>query len=301
MSRFKILNACGVALIIALPIFATSFAAQREFKPNELRPEVVAQLEAVRTALSEHRFSDGQTQVEALLQQADLSSAEVAQSYNLLGYVLYLKNDIAGARAAYREVAARTAAIPEPMGQVNRYTLAQLAYTADEPEVAKTHLDQWFENAASPGPAPLFFQARVEMARNDIEGALNAAELGMKKLKEAGSVPQHAELFFERLQYLAGNGSSPVDTRFYFPAVKVAPVYPLAAKQAGIEGSVLVEFTVSSEGLVTDPVIVEASPEGYFEEATLASLAFYRYKPQLEEGQPVAVTGVRNRVNFALP
>lgn len=47
----------------------------------------------------------------------------------------------------------------------------------------------------------------------------------------------------------------------YLPIVKVQAVYPRRALQRGIEGYVVVEFTVTKQGTVRDPYVVEASPE----------------------------------------
>lgn len=44
----------------------------------------------------------------------------------------------------------------------------------------------------------------------------------------------------------------------YLPIVKVAPVYPRRALQRGIEGFVIVEFTVNKLGAVKDVYVVEA-------------------------------------------
>src|SRR5690606_29076029 len=45
----------------------------------------------------------------------------------------------------------------------------------------------------------------------------------------------------------------------YLPLVKVAPTYPPEAAAAGLEGYVIVEFTVNEEGSVEDLFIVESS------------------------------------------
>ena len=45
----------------------------------------------------------------------------------------------------------------------------------------------------------------------------------------------------------------------YLPIVKVAPVYPSRALSRGLEGFVIVEFTVTRQGTVRDPVVVEST------------------------------------------
>lgn len=86
----------------------------------------------------------------------------------------------------------------------------------------------------------------------------------------------------------------------YLPIVKVAPVYPYRAQSRGIEGWVLVEFTVSTAGAVEDVQVVEADPAGIFEDAAVEAARKFKYKPRVVNGQPVAVTGVRNLIRFEL-
>lgn len=86
----------------------------------------------------------------------------------------------------------------------------------------------------------------------------------------------------------------------YLPIVKVAPIYPSRAQARGIEGWVLVEFTVTTAGTTRDPVVVEAEPAGYFEEAAKQAVLKFRYKPRVVNGNPVEVGGVRNLIRFEL-
>ena len=86
----------------------------------------------------------------------------------------------------------------------------------------------------------------------------------------------------------------------YLPIVKVAPSYPRRAQSRGIEGYVIVEFTVSKQGTVVDPVVVEAKPENLFERAALDAVLKFKYKPRVLNGEPTAVSGVQNRITFEL-
>lgn len=86
----------------------------------------------------------------------------------------------------------------------------------------------------------------------------------------------------------------------YLPIVKVAPMYPSRAQARGIEGWVLVEFTVTAAGTTRDPVVVEAEPAGYFEEAAKQAVLKFRYKPRIVNGNPVEVSGVQNLIRFEL-
>lgn len=85
----------------------------------------------------------------------------------------------------------------------------------------------------------------------------------------------------------------------YLPIVKVAPVYPPRAASLGIEGYVIVEFTVTPAGGVSDVTVVESSSE-LFHDAALEATHQFKYKPRVVSGQAVAVSGVRNKITFVL-
>lgn len=86
----------------------------------------------------------------------------------------------------------------------------------------------------------------------------------------------------------------------YLPIVKVAPAYPRRAQQRGIEGFVIVEFTVTKQGAVRDPVVVEANPQGIFEQAAIDAVLKFKYKARVVNGEPTAVSGVQNRITFQI-
>jgi protein TonB len=86
----------------------------------------------------------------------------------------------------------------------------------------------------------------------------------------------------------------------YLPIVKVAPVYPRRAQTRGIEGYVLLEFTVTKTGAVRDPHILESKPPGIFDRSALNAALKFKYKPKVVNGEPIDVAGVKNRITFEL-
>ncbi|WDE00192.1 energy transducer TonB [Thalassomonas actiniarum] len=86
----------------------------------------------------------------------------------------------------------------------------------------------------------------------------------------------------------------------YLPIVKVAPVYPRRAQARGIEGFVIVEFTVSKNGSVINPVVVQAQPEHIFDRAALDAAAKFKYKPRVVDGVAMEVAGVQNKITFQI-
>lgn len=86
----------------------------------------------------------------------------------------------------------------------------------------------------------------------------------------------------------------------YLPIVKVAPQYPRRAAAKGIEGYVILEFTVTKLGTVTNPVVIEADPAGYFDRAATKAVLRFKYKPTIVNGEAIDVPGVKNKITFKL-
>lgn len=86
----------------------------------------------------------------------------------------------------------------------------------------------------------------------------------------------------------------------YLPIVKVAPVYPRRAQSRGIEGYVVVEFTVTKNGSVRDPIVIKAEPQGVFERAAVNAALKFKYKPRVVDGVATEVSGVQNKISFEI-
>ena len=86
----------------------------------------------------------------------------------------------------------------------------------------------------------------------------------------------------------------------YLPIVKVQPQYPERARSRGIEGYVIVEFTVTKQGTTKDIRVVEAEPKGIFNRAAMRAAAKFKYKPRVVDGTPIEVPGVQNKITFLL-
>lgn len=84
------------------------------------------------------------------------------------------------------------------------------------------------------------------------------------------------------------------------PLVRVPPQYPERAQQRGIEGRVLVEFTISRSGSVKDAKVVAAEPSDIFNAAAVKSVMQWKYNPKIENGKAVEQRGIRTSVVFKL-
>lgn len=86
----------------------------------------------------------------------------------------------------------------------------------------------------------------------------------------------------------------------YLPIVKVRPIYPNSALSRGIEGYVIVEFTVTRQGTTRDVKVVEADPARIFDRAAIQAASKFKYKPRVIDGEPIEVPGVQNKITFEI-
>ena len=84
------------------------------------------------------------------------------------------------------------------------------------------------------------------------------------------------------------------------PLVRVLPVYPARAQERGIEGYVVVEFTIAADGTVKDPIVLASEPSKIFDRAALRAIRKWKYKPKVEDGVAVERPGVQVRMPFEL-
>ena len=84
------------------------------------------------------------------------------------------------------------------------------------------------------------------------------------------------------------------------PLVRVPPQYPHRAAERAIEGWVLLEFTITKSGSVSDPVVIDADPPGIFDRSALRAVRKWRYQPRIQNGEPVERHGVQTVISFEL-
>ena len=98
-----------------------------------------------------------------------------------------------------------------------------------------------------------------------------------------------------------GERSSGIRGDDYMPLFVRSPDYPLRALKRRKEGYVVIELTVSKEGLATSPVVIEEEPKGYgFGKAALKAAHTLRYVPRFINGEPVKVSGVLYKYSFKM-
>lgn len=75
--------------------------------------------------------------------------------------------------------------------------------------------------------------------------------------------------------------------------------YPPAAKRDGVTGYVVLNLLINAEGEVEKVQVLEAEPEGVFEEAARRAVEDWRFTPARYEGRDVRVWA-RQRIRFDL-
>ncbi len=81
--------------------------------------------------------------------------------------------------------------------------------------------------------------------------------------------------------------------------LRVEPAYPPGAAARGLEGYVVVEFTVRADGTTADILVLESS-HSIFERAAIRAAERFRYRPRTLDGRAQAVPGVQNRFRFQM-
>ena len=84
------------------------------------------------------------------------------------------------------------------------------------------------------------------------------------------------------------------------PLVRIDPDYPMKARQRGIEGWVVVKFTITPAGTIKDAQVVQASPAGIFDESAIRAVSRWKYNPKIEGGVAVERPGIMVRLDFKL-
>ncbi len=100
---------------------------------------------------------------------------------------------------------------------------------------------------------------------------------------------------------MTGGFSLGVGEGDYLPIVKVSPIYPQRAQSRGIQGHCTVNYTVTNQGTVRDPSVVESDcTSSLFHRASVQAALKFKYKPRVIDGEAVEVPGVRNRFVYQL-
>ena len=87
----------------------------------------------------------------------------------------------------------------------------------------------------------------------------------------------------------------------YLPIVKVAPIYPRRALSENIEGYCVVEYTVTRQGAIRDPKVIDSQcTSTLFHQVSVDATLNFKYKPRVIDGEALDVSGVQNKFTFQI-
>ena len=100
---------------------------------------------------------------------------------------------------------------------------------------------------------------------------------------------------------MSGGFSLGVGEGDYLPIVKVAPIYPQRALSRGVQGFCVVQYTVTRQGTIRDPYVIEDQcTSSLFHRASIQAALKFKYKPRVIDGQAVEVPGVQNKFTYEI-
>ncbi|MEX1033789.1 MAG: M56 family metallopeptidase [Cellvibrionaceae bacterium] len=220
------------------------------------------------------------------------------------------------------EVAGEIDTNPKP-AEFNRAAVKQAAVTELRTTIAKINtttrgwLEQTAANDAGPGKEAendVLQLAALPPALNEVAPwpaqsleFFDESESDLEKRQEAvgiaaakNSTPAPASHPLVAFLNRAAQAQSANATEAYTHVRVVKPEYPRRALTRGIEGEVVVAFSIDRWGRVVDPRIVQATPAGVFDRQVLRAVEKFQFKPSLVDGRPVAVEGAREVFKFVL-
>jgi|GEM_PF-546396 len=74
---------------------------------------------------------------------------------------------------------------------------------------------------------------------------------------------------------------------------RIPPAYPMDARRQKLEGWVRIEFSVHTDGTVTDVTVRDAKPRGVFDQAAINAIQQWKFQPAMENGKPVRKRAVQ--------
>jgi TonB family protein len=199
---------------------------------------------------------------------------------------------------------------PEPE---DLYVKSTILYQLERYEDALAPLEAAIAGASEPAESQYQLLYVLQYQTEDVQGAIETLELmnsrwpserwaealAGTRLQQQGAVE---ELGTSAISDGIGQFRQDTPNRGpeeYLPIVRVAPIYPPRAAARGLEGYVVLSYTVNARGVTENIEVVESSAPG-FEQASIESVEKYRYRPRIVDGQTVAVEGVVTRVLFDL-
>lgn len=195
------------------------------------------------------------------------------------------------------------APVPEPV--VEAEPPAPVEPQVDQAEIARKRLEERQERerleqqrlAEQRRQQKLERQRQQEQARQEQQQRELAEQHALEQQRLAAEAEARALAEAEAAQRAAEAAA----IAQYQPISKQPPAYPRRALDRGLEGDCTVSYTVTQDGRVSDPQVVDGACDNpLFERPSLAAAKSFRYQPRTVNGQRVAVHDVRNTFRYRI-
>ena len=168
--------------------------------------------------------------------------------------------------------------VPVDVAEMRQATRVEFTRMRQDTEAQKKQQDKPQQD--KPPPVPEVPQ--IDFAKGSVEN--NVAQL---------TPTVDANSAMSKMKMTAGSD------RDIVPLVRINPDYPPRALSRGIQGWVIVQFTITATGTVKDQIVVDSSNK-IFDDAALKAIGRWRYNPKVEEGVAVERKGVQTKLVFQL-
>jgi len=113
--------------------------------------------------------------------------------------------------------------------------------------------------------------------------AINPQATSLQMNMPALNIPLNSGRFAGSVVAGVQMGQGKISTNV-IPLVRIPPRYPMRAARRKIEGWVKIEFTITEQGTVKDPVVVASQPPNIFDRAALKAIRRWKFKPKIIDG-----------------
>jgi protein TonB len=98
---------------------------------------------------------------------------------------------------------------------------------------------------------------------------------------------------------MGGGGGFAMSDGDMLPIARIPAAYPRRAQERGLEGYVVLDFTVTKLGKTANVVVLESTSK-VFEKPAIKATLRYRYKPKVVDGEAMDVHHVQTKVTFEM-
>jgi TonB family protein len=178
-----------------------------------------------------------------------------------------------------------------------QYSVADMYYRGDGVEQQLAQSVTWFRSAAEGGyPPAMYHLAFLHATGEGVQRDLTTAYRWMKRAAAFGSRDGQAglQMLEDRMtpEQIAESELTSEEWLITNPELVeyARPEYPELAKVARLESDVVLQAKILTDGTIGDVEVLSVSrPNLCFEEAAMAALRQWRYKPAMMRGIPVEV------------